>query len=553
MKKNSITKEARAVVSSEQVFKGWDYPLFILLTGLSSASILYFMGYWFSFKDWQYYPGTFFVLTFILTVKLSINQFRWFLLLCMRRPRPLAARSGWHVGVATSFVPTAEPLAMLEETVRALVALDYPHDTWVLDEGDDDQVKALCLRLGAHHFSRKNLPHYQQETGLFQSYSKHGNYNAWLHEIGFNRYEIITAFDPDHVPNSAFLSSVLGYFEDPKIGYVQVAQVYYNQKASFIARGAAEETYAFFSATQMASYAMGYPIITGSHNTHRASALKQVGGFAPHDADDLLITLFYRVSGWQGVYVPEILAKGLTPVDWIGYLTQQTRWARSILDIKFRIYPKLARNLPFRERVMSLLHGLSYLQGGVITFVGIILIAFMLATGITPGVVTNQTALNLIALYAILQLCNFYRQRFYLDRRSEWGLHWRAGLLQLAKWPYLLLAIRDVIWDRRVPYTLTHKVRAKSQRYMLLWPHMLVVTVICAAWIMGVVNGRVGHPLLHVLAAITVFGSLLFVLSEHLNFPEPYDAALSHVVGKGDRSFAPNERALALEKMEEKA
>ncbi len=88
---------------------------------------------------------------------------------------------------------------------------------------------------------------------------------------------------------------------------------------------------------------------------------------------------------------------------------------------------------------------------------------------------------------------------------------------------------------------------------MLLWPHMLVVTVICAAWIMGVVNGRVGHPLLHVLAAITVFGSLLFVLSEHLNFPEPYDAALSHVVGKGDRSFAPNERALALEKMEEKA
>ncbi len=442
---------------------------------------------------------------------------------------------------------------MLEETVRALVALDYPHDTWVLDEGDDDQVKALCLRLGAHHFSRKNLPHYQQETGLFQSYSKHGNYNAWLHEIGFNRYEIITAFDPDHVPNSAFLSSVLGYFEDPKIGYVQVAQVYYNQKASFIARGAAEETYAFFSATQMASYAMGYPIITGSHNTHRASALKQVGGFAPHDADDLLITLFYRVSGWQGVYVPEILAKGLTPVDWIGYLTQQTRWARSILDIKFRIYPKLARNLPFRERVMSLLHGLSYLQGGVITFVGIILIAFMLATGITPGVVTNQTALNLIALYAILQLCNFYRQRFYLDRRSEWGLHWRAGLLQLAKWPYLLLAIRDVIWDRRVPYTLTHKVRAKSQRYMLLWPHMLVVTVICAAWIMGVVNGRVGHPLLHVLAAITVFGSLLFVLSEHLNFPEPYDAALSHVVGKGDRSFAPNERALALEKMEEKA
>ncbi|MGI8995339.1 MAG: glycosyltransferase family 2 protein, partial [Pyrinomonadaceae bacterium] len=286
--KASYSKQPAVI--TEKVFKWWDYPLFILLTGLSSASILYFMWYWFSFKDWLYYPVTFSILTFILIVKLSINQFRWFLLPCMRRPRPVAARSGWKVGVATTYVPGAEPLAMLAETVRALVALDYPHDTWVLDEGDDEQVKALCLRLGADYFSRGNLPHYQNETGLFQSHSKHGNYNAWLSEIGFDRYEIITAFDPDHVPDPTFLSNVLGYFEDPKIGYVQVAQVYYNQKASFIARGAAEETYAYYSATQMASYAMGYPIITGSHNTHRASALKQVGGFASHDADDLLIT-----------------------------------------------------------------------------------------------------------------------------------------------------------------------------------------------------------------------------------------------------------------------
>ena len=78
----------------------------------------------------------------------------------------MAARAGWRVGVATTFVPGAESMDMLAVTVRALVAMDYPHDTWVLDEGDDPQVKALCTRLGAFHFSRKATPGYHTPAGL---------------------------------------------------------------------------------------------------------------------------------------------------------------------------------------------------------------------------------------------------------------------------------------------------------------------------------------------------------------------------------------------------
>ena len=36
-----------------------------------------------------------------------------------------------------------------------------------------------------------------------------------------------------------------------------------------------------------------------------------MGGEAAHKADDLLITLHYRVHGWKGVYAPVILAKSL--------------------------------------------------------------------------------------------------------------------------------------------------------------------------------------------------------------------------------------------------
>ena len=287
-------------VKADRVFKWWDYLVFVVLTLLSLLTIVYVLLSWFSFRDWVHHPITFSIMTAILLIILTNNQGRWFLLLFMRKPRPMTPRAGWKVAVVTTFVPSGEPLEMLEGTVGALVGIDYPHDTWVLDEGEDERVKALCLRLGAKHFSRKNLPQHQAPDGIFQSGSKHGNYNAWLHAMGFEHYDIITIFDPDHLPDPAFLSHVLGYFDDPKVGYVQGPQAYYNQKASFIARGAAEETYAYYSSVQMASYGMGYPIIVGSHNTHRVTALKQVGGFPAHDAEDLLLTLRYRASELAG-------------------------------------------------------------------------------------------------------------------------------------------------------------------------------------------------------------------------------------------------------------
>ncbi len=156
----------------------------------------------------------------------------------------------------------------------------------------------------------------------------------------------------------------------------------------------------------MTNYALGYPIITGCHNAHRVTALKQVGGFASHAADDLLITVNYRICGWKGVYLPKILAKGLTPVDWSGFLIQQRRWARSVLDIKFWIYPKVARKLSFKERVANFVHGLYYLQS-ISIGLQIALLAYMLSTGSTPTVFSFSTIPRLIPVAIILLLCEF--------------------------------------------------------------------------------------------------------------------------------------------------
>ena len=71
---------------------------------------------------------------------------RWLALWRMRRPMPMQPQEGMHVAAITAFVPGAEPLGMLEQTVRAIVAMNYPHDTWVLDEGDDPKAAELRRR-----------------------------------------------------------------------------------------------------------------------------------------------------------------------------------------------------------------------------------------------------------------------------------------------------------------------------------------------------------------------------------------------------------------------
>ncbi|MEA2177760.1 MAG: hypothetical protein QOG77_1057, partial [Solirubrobacteraceae bacterium] len=490
------------------------------------AAVAFLVAFWLSKAEWSALTPAYVLLTGTLIIGLAMFESRWFALPIMRRPRPMVARPGLNVGVATTFVPGGEEIAMLERTVRALVAIRYPHDTWVLDEGDDPEVRALCGRLGAQHFSRKDIERYQQPSGTFEARTKHGNYNAWLDAIGYERYDLISAFDPDHVPEPEFLDRVLGYFDDPSVGYVQAPQFYYNQRASFVARGAAEETYAYYSSIQMSSYAIGYPIVTGCHNNHRVEALREVGGFAAHEADDLLITIHYRAAGWKGVYVPERLAAGLTPTDMLDYLRQQRRWARSVLDVKMRIFPRLSRALPLPERVFSLVHGLYYLHG-LGSALSTALLAVMLVTGRTPAVFSVQTGWRVTALFGVLLACDFFRQVFFLEPGRERGLHWRAGVLRLAKWPHVLLALRDALAGPNRGYVMTRKVGSGRKRYAAAPAHLLIAGLVAASWAIGTARGVIDNDMLDISAALLVALSLAVAASELQHFPPPYDDELA--------------------------
>ncbi|MEW6155431.1 MAG: glycosyltransferase [Actinomycetota bacterium] len=530
------TQSADVAVTRQRVFRWWDLPIYTGLTVLAGWTGLWAFRSWSADAVWAERPAVGVVITALAAVGLAMYGARWLLLPLMRRPVHRPPSPGLKVGVATTFVPGSEPIEMLALTVEALVAMDYPHETWVLDEGDAPEVRALCRRLGAHHFTRRHHPGYQCAQGPFEARTKHGNYNAWLEEEAYDRYDVIVNFDPDHIPETHFLERVLGYFDDPGIGYVQAAQVYYNQSAGFVARGAAEETYAYYSSTQMTSYALGYPIVTGCHTAHRTVALRDVGGFAPHEADDLLVTVYYRATRWRGVYVPETLAQGLVPVDWPGYLRQQRRWARSVLDVKFRWYPKVASRLGRVERVVGFCHGLHYLSGLGTAF-GIGLLAYLLVTGAPAGAFSGAVMTKALALVAVLQACELYRQRFFLNPRVEAGLHLRSGVLRFAKWPYVVLALADVVRSRHHAYLITRKTRGRDG-YLLVGPHLASAAFMAAAWAAGSARGVGRSAVLVVGAAVFVAMSVVLAASELKEPPESFDPELAGRrprVGPGQR------------------
>jgi hypothetical protein len=245
------------------------------------------------------------------------------------------------------------------------------------------------------------------------------------------------------------------------------------------------------------------------------AALEKTGGLAPHVADDLLLTLLYKLSGWHGSYVPRVLARGLAPVDWATYIKQQRRWARSLLDVKFRIFPRISANMPISVRAVGILQGLTYLQDVIVA----ICILVALAGGLIYGVPASLSSFLLsssFTLSVVLLLATGLYPHLYHGPHGRKGFYWRSAWLRFAKWPFTLQAIWDVARAGSHGYDLTVKSGPRTVRKLLFWPHLLVSALLIFALFAGIAVRGWGDFLLHILAGSVVLASVVLCISNLL-------------------------------------
>src|SRR5258708_149846 len=86
----------------------------------------------------------FIILTYIVWYQIINELFLWAVAHFMKHPVFLPPQRNMKVAFLTAFVPGKEPYDVLENTLQAMTNVDYPHDTWLLDEGDDPEAKRLC-------------------------------------------------------------------------------------------------------------------------------------------------------------------------------------------------------------------------------------------------------------------------------------------------------------------------------------------------------------------------------------------------------------------------
>ena len=326
-------------------------PLLGLVTGLTGAYFLYYL-WWratatlnpeYPFMSWTLWLAEAFgVLSYLLFVWITRNVEP------LSAP-PLPAR-GLSVDI---FVPTYnEDVTILEATLIGCRKIRYPHTTYVLDDGDRPEVRALAERLGCRYIARPVRDH-----------AKAGNIN---HALQGTYGQFIVVLDADMIPQPEFLDRTLGYFNDEKLAIIQLPQEFYNwdsiQHAS--RHPTWHEQSLFFRVIQPGKNYSDSAFWCGSPAVLRRSALEDIGGVATSTiTEDIHTTVLLHSRGWKTLYVNEPLAFGIAPQTIRAFLLQRLRWAQGTMQLyRSKESPLRIPGLSWRQRLSYFSSFLAYFE-----------------------------------------------------------------------------------------------------------------------------------------------------------------------------------------------
>jgi hypothetical protein len=264
-----------------------------------------------------------------------------------------------------------EPLAVLEATLAGCALLDYPHTTYVLDDGRRAEVSSLARAWEANYLTRPD-----------NSHAKAGNIN---HALTRTEGELVFVLDADHVPLPDALATLVGYFDDPRVALVQSPHDFSNHDSVQHYDLGRHEQSVFFAAICPGKDRHNAAFWCGSGALIGRAALLEVGGVATETiAEDFHTTIKLHRAGWRTHYDKRVVVQGRAPHDLASYLLQRDRWARGNLAVfATPESPFRGRGLTAKQRLSYLASLTAYLAGPVRVVILAVLIA-VLWTGALP-------------------------------------------------------------------------------------------------------------------------------------------------------------------------
>lgn len=518
-------------------------PLFLapVLTGRRAAKYFvlaliwavaagFFWGWWLR-PEHIIGSGRFIILTLALAWVYGM-QFYFMTVFLMAQvsvaPDPVPGR--WRVAMIVTKTPS-EPFSVLRPTLVAMLAQDYPHDTWLADEDPQPETIAWCDAHGVRISSRKGVADYHRAEWPRRTRCKEGNLAYFYDHWGYRDYDIVAQLDADHVPQPGYLREVLRPFADPGVGYVSAPSICSaNARQSWAARTRLYAEAAFHGVFQAGYTGALAPMCIGSHYAVRTKALQEVGGLGPELAEDHSTTMLMNAGGWRGVHAMNAIAYGDGPASLPDLVTQEFQWSRSLLSLLLRHTPRYLPNLPFRLRFLFVLCQLWYpifaLTMALMYVSPILAIVFdMRFADVTyPAFVGH----SLPAVTAMIVFAYALRRDGFFRPRDARVIAWEKALFVTLQWPWVLwgclMALRDRITGRFVDFRITPKGEAAAAR--LPWKVLMVYVVLAVGSLLpvilveGVTEAR-GFYLLSVLNAMLYICSVAIIIVRHLRDTRP--------------------------------
>jgi cellulose synthase/poly-beta-1,6-N-acetylglucosamine synthase-like glycosyltransferase len=273
-----------------------------------------------------------------------------------RREVPQPAGRFAELPKVTVQLPLYNEMYVAERLLEAVGALDYPQvkiEVQVLDDSTDETTdivarKAEQLRergFDIHHIHRSNRLGYK--AGALQ--------NGLQQATG----EYIAIFDADFVPQPDLLQKTIHFFTDPKIGMIQTRWGHLNEQYSLLTKIQSMLLDGHFLIEQTARARSGrFFNFNGTAGIWRRTCIQSSGGWQ-HDtlAEDLDLSYRAQISGWQFLFLPEIVTPAELPVDMNAFKSQQHRWAKGSIQTSKKVLPMLWRSkLPFKVKFEGTAH-----------------------------------------------------------------------------------------------------------------------------------------------------------------------------------------------------
>jgi cellulose synthase (UDP-forming) len=287
------------------------------------------------------------ILSYLLLCLLSYSALRF------KNPRLVNPVANVRLSVDI-FVPCCgEPLEIIRTTLEAIRRIPYhPLEVYVLDDAGSQAVEALAQSLRFHYLSRPR-------EGLPRQDSKSGNLN-----FGMTRScgELILVLDADQVPAPEILDRLVRFFRQSNVGYVQ------SKQAFFLPEGDPfyNSDKVFYETIQLNNDQANAVISCGSGVVYRRQALKEMGGFATWNLlEDFTSSYELASRGWEGIYYPHALSRGLAPATLAGVYRQRFQWCLDTMRVFFWDNPLFKSGLAWRQKTHFLIIMMSYLASGL--------------------------------------------------------------------------------------------------------------------------------------------------------------------------------------------